>query len=103
MEKTTAPGISLATSTPFQETLRGATHREGAGWPLLRTVTWGEVREHPDDFFFDEPGTKVICLLTPRGFQAVGQFYEDFAQVTDDEVIALLGGRPLDLATWQAG
>ncbi|MGB7963507.1 MAG: phosphoribosyltransferase family protein [Propionicimonas sp.] len=35
---------------------------------------------------------EVICLQTPWGFQAVGQFYEDFDQVTDDEVIALLGG-----------
>ena len=55
-------------------------------------MTWGEVREHPDDCLLDEPGTKVICLLTPPGSQAVGQFYEDFDQVTDDEVIALLGG-----------
>jgi putative phosphoribosyl transferase len=33
---------------------------------------------------------EVICLLTPPDFQAVGQFYRDFPQVTDDEVIALL-------------
>ena len=35
---------------------------------------------------------EVICLQEPWGFQAVGQFYEDFDQVTDDEVIALLRG-----------
>jgi putative phosphoribosyl transferase len=29
---------------------------------------------------------KVIVLETPEPFIAIGRFYEDFAQVTDDEV-----------------
>jgi putative phosphoribosyl transferase len=29
---------------------------------------------------------KVIVLYTPEPFGAVGNFYKDFAQVTDDEV-----------------
>ena len=33
---------------------------------------------------------EVICLLTPKDFFAVGQFYEDFRPVSDDEVVALL-------------
>ena len=33
---------------------------------------------------------KTICLLTPKDFYAVGQFYNEFDQVSDDEVIALL-------------
>ena len=33
---------------------------------------------------------EVVCLETPRFFQAVGQFYRHFPQVGDDEVIALL-------------
>lgn len=33
---------------------------------------------------------EVICLLTPRDFYAVGQFYETFDQVEDEEVIRLL-------------
>jgi len=33
---------------------------------------------------------KVICLCTPAHFDAVGAFYLDFHQVTDDEVEALL-------------
>jgi putative phosphoribosyl transferase len=33
---------------------------------------------------------EVVCLSAPEVFQAVGQFYEDFRQVEDDEVIALL-------------
>jgi putative phosphoribosyl transferase len=31
-----------------------------------------------------------VCLLTPRSFQAVGQFYEDFTATTDAEVDAIL-------------
>jgi putative phosphoribosyl transferase len=33
---------------------------------------------------------EVVCLDAPRGFQAVGQFFADFTQVEDDEVVALL-------------
>jgi predicted phosphoribosyltransferase len=33
---------------------------------------------------------EVVCLSAPEFFQAVGQFYEDFTQVEDDEVVALL-------------
>lgn len=32
----------------------------------------------------------VIILQIPPNFQAVGQFYEDFTQVTDEEVVQLL-------------
>lgn len=32
----------------------------------------------------------VVCAVTPPGFEAVGQVYEDFHQVTDDEVRELL-------------
>lgn len=33
---------------------------------------------------------EVACLMTPRDFRAVGLFYEDFSQVTDQEVKRLL-------------
>ena len=33
---------------------------------------------------------QVICLLTPESFFAIGQFYEDFSQTSDEEVINLL-------------
>jgi predicted phosphoribosyltransferase len=33
---------------------------------------------------------ETICLSTPEFFQAVGQYYEDFSQTTDDDVRALL-------------
>lgn len=32
----------------------------------------------------------VICLYTPSSFMAVGQFYDEFAQTQDEEVIELL-------------
>ena len=32
----------------------------------------------------------VVCLSVPENFEGVGQFYRDFAQVTDDEVIKCL-------------
>lgn len=33
---------------------------------------------------------EVVCLMTPRDFYAVGQWYEDFSQTTDEEVTRLL-------------
>jgi hypothetical protein len=33
---------------------------------------------------------EVVCLLVPEWFSAIGQFYQDFTQVEDDEVLALL-------------
>jgi putative phosphoribosyl transferase len=32
----------------------------------------------------------VVCLYMPEDFQAIGQFYDDFSQTSDDEVIELL-------------
>ena len=40
-----------------------------------------EVRRWCDD---------VVCLLQPEMFWAIGQFYEDFSQVEDEEVVRLL-------------
>ena len=39
-----------------------------------------------DSEFVDE----VICLQTPYNFHAVGQFYQLFSQVSDEEAIAIL-------------
>ncbi|OFX27484.1 MAG: hypothetical protein A2Z07_11420 [Armatimonadetes bacterium RBG_16_67_12] len=36
---------------------------------------------------------EVVCLAAPAAFHAVGQFYEDFRQVEDDEVLRLLAAR----------
>jgi predicted phosphoribosyltransferase len=29
---------------------------------------------------------EIVCLFAPESFHAVGQYYEDFGQVSDDEV-----------------
>jgi putative phosphoribosyl transferase len=39
----------------------------------------------------------VVCLLTPRHFRAVGLFYEQFPQLSDGDVCALLE------SAWQSG
>ncbi len=49
--------------------------------PVSPPETLEKVREMADE---------VLCLETPAFFQAVGQFYQHFAQIEDDEVIALL-------------
>jgi putative phosphoribosyl transferase len=38
----------------------------------------------------EEEADKVICLSTPPFFQAVGQYYEDFSQTSDEDVCELL-------------
>ena len=49
--------------------------------PVASPDRLAEVRRWCDD---------VVCLLTPEEFWAIGQFYEDFTQVEDEEVIELL-------------
>ena len=77
----------LATGSTMIAALHGLRGRHPArlvcAVPVAPPATVEKVRGYADE---------VVCLLTPSGFQAVGQFYEDFDQVTDDEVIALLGG-----------
>lgn len=38
----------------------------------------------------EEAADRLVCLLTPEGFRAVGPWYGDFTQVGDAEVRALL-------------
>ena len=38
----------------------------------------------------EEEADETICLSTPAFFQAVGQYYEDFSQTTDEDVRELL-------------
>ncbi len=37
-----------------------------------------------------EVADEVVCLATPEPFYAVGQFYRDFSQTSDEEVVGLL-------------
>ena len=49
--------------------------------PVASAETCAEFRDIVDD---------VICAATPEPFHAVGQWYEDFSQTTDEEVRRLL-------------
>ncbi|MEW5891113.1 MAG: phosphoribosyltransferase family protein [Pseudomonadota bacterium] len=51
--------------------------------PVAPTETVEKVAAYCDE---------VVCLHTPEDFRAVGQFYLDFGQVSDAEVVALLSG-----------
>jgi predicted phosphoribosyltransferase len=37
-----------------------------------------------------QEANEVICAVTPQPFHAVGVWYEDFSQTTDEEVRELL-------------
>jgi putative phosphoribosyl transferase len=40
---------------------------------------------------FESEVDEIVCGKMPRDFRAVGAWYEDFAQTTDEEVRELLG------------
>lgn len=44
---------------------------------------------------------ETVCLMQPPWFSAVGQFYEDFNQTSDEEVVSLLVPRPSAFDTGQ--
>lgn len=49
--------------------------------PVAPALSLAELRAVADE---------VVCLETPEPFFAVGQWYQDFSQTTDDEVVELL-------------
>ena len=51
------------------------------GVPVASPETCDEFRDVVDE---------TVCLLTPRPFRAVGLWYDDFSQTSDDEVRRLL-------------
>jgi putative phosphoribosyl transferase len=46
---------------------------------------------------------ELVCVSTPRGFRAIGQFYARFPQVSDEEVIACLERAAAPPSPAQAG
>jgi putative phosphoribosyl transferase len=50
--------------------------------PVAAAESLERVRPYADE---------IVCLDAPEQFYAVGQFYGDFPQVEDEEVVALLG------------
>lgn len=55
--------------------------------PVAPPQACAEMRELADE---------VVCLVTPERFQAVGLYYDDFRQTSDDEVRRLLAEADLD-------
>jgi len=49
--------------------------------PMVPLSTYERLRREADD---------VICVHTPKSFFAIGEFYDDFSQATDEEVMELL-------------
>lgn len=49
--------------------------------PVAPIETLKKIKEHADE---------IVCLYTPEPFFAIGQFYERFEQLEDEEVINLL-------------
>jgi hypothetical protein len=57
--------------------------------PVAPPETLERIRPYADE---------VVCLEAPEDFMAVSQFYREFQQVEDEEVVALLAGRARDAA-----
>jgi putative phosphoribosyl transferase len=51
------------------------------GVPVAAEETCDEFRAEVD---------RIVCAVTPRPFRAVGLWYKDFSQTTDEEVCQLL-------------
>jgi putative phosphoribosyl transferase len=49
--------------------------------PVAAEQTCDEFRDNVDD---------IVCAVTPKPFHAVGLWYEDFSQTSDEEVRELL-------------
>ncbi|MFE5603384.1 phosphoribosyltransferase [Streptomyces coelicoflavus] len=77
----------LATGATARAALRHLRHSGPArlilAVPVCAPGTAAEMRSEADD---------VVCLLQPTDFRAVGLWYDDFDQVSDDEVIEILRG-----------
>jgi putative phosphoribosyl transferase len=75
----------LATGATMRAALRAVRRRHPAKLVLAVPVAPTAAIEH-----LQREVDEVVCLATPEEFFAIGQFYVDFRQVEDDEVIALL-------------
>jgi putative phosphoribosyl transferase len=75
----------IATGGSIRAALRGI-RRRGArkivlAVPIAAAETLQSLRAETDE---------IVCLESPESFGAIGEFYRDFSQTSDDEVIALL-------------
>jgi putative phosphoribosyl transferase len=78
----------IATGSSVRAALRGARRAKPKQVILAVPVAPAETVEALRD-----DADKIVCLETPENFPAVGQFYRDFHQVSDDEVKRILAAR----------
>jgi predicted phosphoribosyltransferase len=79
----------LATGSTMRAAV-ASLRRRGAGKIVVAVpVASREAREE-----LRAEADEVVCLATPEPFHAVGLWYDDFEQTTDDEVRALVEERP---------
>src|SRR5262252_772896 len=76
----------LATGSTMQAAVTSLRRLEPARIVVAAPVDAHETCERLGQF-----ANEVVCLIAPQQFQAVGLWYEEFAQTTDDEVKQLLG------------
>src|SRR5260370_711290 len=62
----------------------------GAGRPAAPLVLAVPVAPPSADTAMRGDADEVICLEMPERFLAIGEWYEDFAQTSDEEVVVLL-------------
>jgi predicted phosphoribosyltransferase len=46
---------------------------------------------------------RIVCLQEPAWFWAIGQFYRDFAQVSDERAVELLRDYGFPATKWERG
>jgi len=76
----------LATGSTMQAAVTALRRLEPA-----RIVVAAPVGAHETCDRLGQFANEVLCLIAPQQFQAVGLWYDEFAQTTDDEVKQLLG------------
>ncbi|KAB1140205.1 phosphoribosyltransferase [Streptomyces luteolifulvus] len=75
----------LATGSTARAALRAVRHQAPERVVLAVPVSSPEAAD-----LMREEADEVVCLHRPRGFMAVGEWYEDFAQLTDTDVLEAL-------------
>jgi len=75
----------IATGSTMRAAIEGV-KRLGAA----RVIVAGGVAPLSTFMMLRQEADDVVCLLTPREFPAVGIFYEEFPQLSDENVCTLL-------------
>ncbi|MDQ2692800.1 MAG: phosphoribosyltransferase [Chloroflexota bacterium] len=75
----------LATGASMRAAVKGLRAQHPARIVVAVPTAAAEVCEA-----FRDEVDEIVCAITPEPFQGVGRWYEDFRQITDDEVRSLL-------------